>query len=237
MRTLLRNALLAGLALSHGALAAPTPPGSYVYEHGSGTLEIKAGAAGLQHFTIETVGGNGHSCAVEGDLRDGHATIESSLDDKACELTFAVKGRTIDLTTNGADSCREWCGMRAAFDGQYQLPTPACVDATRQASRKRFKKLFDAKDYAAAEQVLPPILAECEAVVGEIERRWILNDLALTQWKLGRPRDCLATLKPLSEEAARTDDELQEDYPPADYDSFLPVIKATRANLRLCAKQ
>lgn len=221
--------------LFNGVEGASLPPGDYVFEHSHGDLVVGSLEQGVQKFTIETVGANGHTCAVEGEIRDGVATIESTGDAPACEIRFAPKNRQLDVSTNGADSCREWCGMRATFEGSYRLPVAACTATARQEGRKRFKQYYDQKKYDVAVTLLPPILAECADLVGEVERRWILNDLAITQFKLGRPADCLATLDPLREEAAKTDDELKEEIPPSDQYDWLPVIKATRANLKLCS--
>jgi hypothetical protein len=207
-----------------------------VFEHSHGDLVIQSLEQGVQKFSIETVGANGHTCAVEGEIRDAVARIDSAVDAAACEIRFELKNRQIDVDTNGADSCREWCGVRASFEGSYRLPVAACTATARQEARKRFKQYYDQKKYDVAVTLLPPILAECADLVGEVERRWILNDLAITQFKLGRPADCLTTLAPLREEAAKSDDELREEIPPSDQYDWLPVIKATRANLSLCNK-
>ncbi len=224
------------LALATGAEGAGIPPGDYVFEHSHGDLIVASLEQGVQKFTIETVGANAHTCAVEGEIRDGVATIEGATDAPACTVRFALNNRQIDVSTDGSASCRDWCGMRATFEGSYRLPVAACTPAARQDGRKRFKQYYDQKKYDVAVTLLPPILAECADLVGEIERRWILNDLAITQFKLGKPADCLATLDPLREEAAKTDDELAAEIPPSDQYDWLPVIKATRANLKLCSK-
>jgi hypothetical protein len=51
---------------------------------------------------------------------------------------------------------------------------------------------------------------------------------------LGRDDLCLQNLKGLEEDAAKTDDQIPEEYQPSDADNYLPVVKATRTNLILC---
>ena len=60
------------------------------------------------------------------------------------------------------------------------------------------------------------------------------NDLAITQYRLGDRAGCLKTLQPLAEDAAKTDAQLKDDFPPSDWDMFRRVVGATRANLKLC---
>jgi len=41
-------------------------------------------------------------------------------------------------------------------------------------------------------------------------------------------------LQPLAEHTAQTDDDIKGMYPPFQADIFLPVVRATRTNLKLC---
>jgi hypothetical protein len=47
---------------------------------------------------------------------------------------------------------------------------------------------------------------------------------------------CKKTLGFLSEDMAKTDEQLRGDYPPSDADGYIPVVKAARTNLKLCEK-
>jgi hypothetical protein len=58
--------------------------------------------------------------------------------------------------------------------------------------------------------------------------------LNITQYKVGDKAACLKTLQPLAEDAARTDADIKEGYPPADAEDYLPIVKATRFNLKMC---
>ncbi|SEK52496.1 hypothetical protein SAMN05518845_101648 [Variovorax sp. YR750] len=217
--------LLLGAGLAAAEPATP-PAGDYIYEGGSGSLRVKPNG----HFDITTIGANAHTCALDGTIARGKA----KLDDTGCVLSFALNADKVQVTTNGSDQCRDYCGMRAGFEGAYIRPAPACTDKAVAGSRKSFKRLYDAKDYATAQTTLAPVLSDCDKTLDWITKAWLRNDLALTQFKLNDRAACLKTLQPLAEDAARTDDGIKENYPPADAEIFLPVVRATRTNLKLC---
>lgn len=124
--------------------------------------------------------------------------------------------------------------MRASFSGTYIKPAPACTDKAVANSRRTFKRQYDAKDYAAAQTTLAPVLGGCDRTIDWITKGWIRNDLALAQMRGGDRAACLKTLQPLIEDAAMTDDEIKSSYPPSDAEIFLPVVRAARTNLKLC---
>jgi hypothetical protein len=225
LKSILPFALLAGAGLAAAQTATP-PAGDYIYERGSGSLRVKPDG----HFDITTIGANAHTCALDGTIVRGKA----KLDDSACVVNFAVNADKVQVTTNGADQCRDNCGARAGFEGTYTRPIPACTDKAVANSRKTFKRQYDAKDYAAAQTILAPVLSDCDKTLDWITKAWLRNDLALTQFKLNDRAACLKTLQPLAEDADRTDDGIKDNYPPADAEIFLPVVRATRTNLKLC---
>ncbi|WP_395315854.1 hypothetical protein [Variovorax sp. UC74_104] len=225
----LARILSLALLLCTGLAAAETATpqaGDYIYEGGSGSLRVQASG----HFDITTIGANAHTCALDGTIARGR----SKLDDSGCVVSFAVNADKVEVTTNGSDQCRGYCGMRAAFEGTYIRPIPSCTEKAVAGSRKAFKRQYDAKDYAAAQTTLAPVLSDCDRTLDWITKAWLRNDLALTQYKLNDRAACLRTLQPLAEDAARTDDGIKENYPPADAEIFLPVVRATRTNLKLC---
>jgi hypothetical protein len=126
--------------------------------------------------------------------------------------------------------------MRAHFEGEYLIPRPGCTGKERSATRAEFKQLYDAKFYAKAAAVLEPLLVRCSKTLDQ-EGDWIRNDLALTQYHLGRLSDCRKTLEPLKKDAARTDEELRSSLLPTDFEEYLPIAQATRHNLKLCARK
>ncbi|MFM9923453.1 hypothetical protein VLK31_10725 [Variovorax sp. H27-G14] len=218
-------AFLLGTGLCAAQTATP-PAGDYIYERGSGQLRVKADG----HFDITTIGPNAHTCELDGAIVRGKAKI----DDTACVVSFAVNADKVQVSTNGADQCRDNCGVRASFEGTYTRPAPGCTDKAVATTRQTFKRQYDAKDYAAARSTLAPVLSGCDATLDWITKGWLRNDLALTQFKLGDRAGCLKTLQPLAEDAALTDDGVKENYPPADADIYLPVVRASRTNLKLC---
>lgn len=218
------------------------PPGEYLTERGWGTLEIKPAQQGRQRFDINTVGANGHMCMLDGEIQNGKAFLLEAYDENGCDLSFVAKGTSIDVVINTPEPCRMYCGARAGFNSLYLKPAPGCDTASRARTRKTFKKLYDSKDYAAAERTLAPILQDCKQTLHWLEEGRLRNDLALTQAKQGYGEACEATLQPLVEDAVRSDEAVCERrsdgayLPPTDCDSYLPIVRATRVNLKWCAR-
>lgn len=217
--------LLLGTGVA-GAQPANPPAGEYIYEGGAGSLNVKPSG----RFDLNTIGPNAHLCALDGTIVRG----KSKIDDTACVVNFTVKGRVVEVTSNGSEDCRQSCGARASFEGTYTMPAPACTTKAVAATRKTFKRQYDAKDYAAARTTLAPVLGDCDKTLDWITKGRVRNDLAITQFRLGDRAGCLKTLEPLAEDAARTDEGVKENYPPADAEDILPVVRATRTNLKLC---
>jgi hypothetical protein len=214
------------------ALAQYSTPaeGEYVISDGAwGTLQVQPRGK----FSIETVGANAHICGLDGVIADGKAKIGKS----ACQLSFKAEGQDVRVATNGSDACRDFCGMRAWFEGVYRKPSPLCVRKSIDDAKKKFKKSYVAKDYAGALAVINPVATQCKPFLHWVESAWVLNDLALTQFKLGDRAACLQTLKDLAPDAAKSDAEITGSYPPSDSEVYLPVVQATRTNLRLCTKK
>lgn len=221
------------LAFSFAALAqanAAQPhvaPGAYIAEHGYGAMTVKDGK-----FEITSVGGNGHTCSIEGSIKGATGIADDEGD--ICKIDFKAKDGGYDVVPTTPDICRNYCGARAYFEGLYLKPKPGCADPERARTKKAFKAAYDAKDYAKAEKLLATQLSACARTLGPMETTSIRNDLAIAQFHLGKKAACLKTLAPLEENAAKSDDDLQSDYPPSDWDEYRPLIKAARTNLKLC---
>lgn len=219
---------LLGAGLAQAQFSTPAE-GEYVTTEAAwGTLEVQASGK----FRIETIGANGHICDLEGVITNGKAKMEKS----ACHLSFKADGQNVNVTTNGSDACRDFCGMRAGFEGLYRKPPALCVSKSVEASRKKFKKEYVARNYSAALAAINPVATQCKQFLHWIDSGWVLNDLALTQLKLGDRAGCIRTLQDLAPDAALSDEEVKGNYPPTDADMYLPVVQATRTNLKLCAK-
>ena len=222
------------LLLATGAVPAQaeTPaPGEYVTERGWGTLRVSSQAGGATTFTIGSIGSNMHTCELEGDILNARASLEVD-EGKRCIVDFVTKTDGVEVTGN--DACRYFCGARASFDGLYLKVPEGCSGRAQSETRERFKRLYDRKKYADARASLEPLLERCGRILGWLDAGWIRNDLALTQHKLGDDRACWQTLEPLAADAAKTDEGIADAFPPADADAYLPIVKATRTNLRLC---
>lgn len=213
-------------------------PGDYLTERGWGALVIKRGHAGALNFKLEAMGGNAHSCGLGGEIRDGRATLEAFDKDKPCVVTFTRQGDGIAVDSVDAQICRYYCGMRASFEGFYKKAAPGCSPAALRATRKEFKTFYERRDFAAARAKLEPVLNNCAPTLDWLEAGWIRNDLAITQFRLGEHAACLRTLEPLAKEAAKSDAQIRDEMvAPTDIENWLPVVKAARTNLKLCAEK
>lgn len=229
--------LAAALAMAGAASAAGPPPGEYIAEGGWGRLSISAPTREGLPFAIDAVGGNFHVCNVEGTIVGGRAVFPSDGDDEAdCVIAFATTGEGVDVSAD-APSCRQFCGMRAGFVGLYLRPAAGCGDDARSAMRDAFKRQYDRKRYAEALATLSPLLERCRRTLDRYEEGRVRNDIAIAQYRLGRPDDCVRTLDPYAEEAALPDESILDDYPPSDGEAWLPIVRAARFNLGLCRKR
>lgn len=215
-------------------------PGEYITEKGWGTLTLRQGGGGRLSFVLEAIGGNMHSCSLEGEIVAGRATLETDEESGPCRVSFkrpdegGEGGEGIEVAAENTEACRYFCGMRADFQGLYLVPPPGCAPAARETARTEFKRLYDKKAYPQALAKLEPVFKGCARFLDWIEEGWIRNDLAITLLKTGDLAGCRRLLEPLAAEAARPDKELVGEYPPSDADSYLPVLRATRTNLKLC---
>lgn len=208
--------------------------GEYLTEGGWGYLKISEDKKASVNFSIEAMGGNGHSCSLAGVIHNGKSTPdEQEGNPETCEVNFISNENGIAVTPN-TDACRMFCGMRAQFEGIYLNVAQNCVPSVLDKTRKKFKQLYDKKAYSEAYALLQPTFQQCEKTLYWLEQKWLRNDLALTAYKLGNTANCQQWLQPLLEESQKTDEVLKEDYPPTDYDNIMPVIKATRTNAKLC---
>ncbi len=225
-------AVLLDLAASLPALSETMAPGEYITERGWGTLEVASQPGGTSTFKIISVGSNMHTCELGGEVIGGRASLEAG-EGEPCVVDFVSKPDGIEVAGN--DACRYFCGARASFEGLYLKPPPGCSGRAQAETRQRFKRLYDRQAYTHARATLEPLLVNCGRLLGWLDAGWIRNDLALTRHKLGDDSACRRTLQPLAADAAKSDEEIRGEYPPSDAEAYLPIVKATRTNLRLCA--
>ena len=231
--------MLALLSLAAIAAEAPVQPGVYVTEGGWGVLKVVRAKNGATTFDIEAMGGNAHSCSLDGEIRNGRAVLEALDKDKPCTVTFSDidSGVRVGVTKESAyPACRYFCGMRAEFEGEYLKPPSGCAPAEIKRTREEFKRLYDRKEYAAARAKLEPASGNCGKFIDWLDTGWMRNDLALAQLRAGDAATCLRTLEPLAKDAAKSDTQIAMDMvAPTDVDNWLPVVKAARTNLKLCS--
>lgn len=229
-------ALVLLLLPARPGMAAPAPfqVGEYVTEGNEGQLVLKRAPGGGLTFEIGVVSGSGHSCSLAGEIVDARAALKASPEDSPCIVSFRLEREGIAVKAAGV-SCHHFCGARADFQALYLKPRRGCDSLARQKTRTRFKRLYDARDYSRAWATLSPVLGSCAKTTGWVEMGWIRNDLALTRYKLKDPAGCRRLLAPLAEKAAQSDAQILRESPPADEDTALPMFRATRANLGLCA--
>jgi hypothetical protein len=229
------------------AAAAPLTPGEYILDGGCCGLDLFRTKGETTHFWLTTFGLNRVGCGLEGEIRKGLATLPTDLRDEngerlpqACEVAFeptagGVKVTNVSQRSNGSiDPCRFFCGVHAEFEAEYPRSPPECTSKARRSSRAKSQRLYAAKSYAQAARVLETLLDHCAQQMDNLETGWLRNDLAVTQYHLGRLAACRKTLAGLAEEAATTDDELRRSLLPNDFDAELPIVQAARHNLMLC---
>jgi hypothetical protein len=221
------------LGVVEGFAQSPLRPGEYITEGGWGHLVISSQGDRLV-FTIESAGPNGHSCDVEGEIRNGKATLEGRTKDQPCIIAFDVLKEGIDVKPEILYACGGFCGARAAFDGLYLLPPPGCTIAAVQSARDTFKNLYDRRAYADARATLEPLLERCGPTLDWIDNYSVRNDLAVTFYHLNDRAACLKVLEPMREDAGTPESELAIAYAPANLNSVRPILRATRTNLKLC---
>lgn len=213
--------------------------GEYLTEGGWGYLKISEDEKALTHFSIEAMGGNGHSCSLAGVIREGKSIPdEQEGNEPKCVVNFVVKKNGVEVTPQDSSVCSYFCGMRAQFEGLYLNVAQNCVPSALKKTRNKFKQLYDKKSYAEAYALLQPTFQQCEKTLDWLEDRWWRNDLALTAYKLGDMSNCKKWLQPLLAELGsqlqKSDEILKNDYTSFDYENIMPIIKATRTNAKLC---
>ena len=209
-------------------------PGEYLTRGGWGQLLVEADTRGQISFSISATGGNGHQCELAGEIRDRVALLAVEGKDEPCAVKFSPGSEGIAVAPQNLDVCHSFCGARASFEGFYFRPAKGCTTSEVTNRREEFKRLYDKKAYANAKATLHPLLHDCRRTLHQWDKAWIRNDLAITQYRLGDLASCRETLRPLTADARAPEAKLLEGFSPVDGDSYRPILKATRTNLRLC---
>ena len=232
--------LLGAFCLSGLALAAdPSTPtlevGRYVSDGDWGTLQIKR-VGKTTTFEIDAMGGNCHVCSLSGVVQANVGVVQDeSVTNPAeqCKVSFKTTdgGWLVEPQTN--EACRNYCGMRATFEGVYNVAPTQCLPKQQQSTRNQFLALYKAKQFAQARDMLAGLLSQCSRFINWIAIDQIRNDLALAQYHAGDSNACLQTLA-----ATRAGLEKESEFwlPPCDHDNYIATAKATWHNQKLCGK-
>lgn len=229
--------VLCGVA---GAAAAATPASSeYATKDGWGSLQI-SGQGEMRQFSIDAMGANGHSCGLSGTLR-GEIAEATDGSGTPCRVSFKRTPGGFELKALTEESCRDYCGARAGFEGEYLALPAGCTAAASTRRRAAYLADYRGKRYAAALAGMDAFDKECGTFFHWLERDRFANDRAITLLRLGRPKDCLAALDTTIAGRSHDEDSLQEELdkngsmlPPSDWDSYLPIAKSTWFNRKLC---
>jgi len=232
------SALLVCGAAFAAAAAAPAP-GEYGTKDGWGSLKI-SGQGDVRQFTIDAMGANGHSCGLSGTLRGEIAEVTEG-SDTPCRVSFKRTPGGFEVKALTEESCRDYCGARAGFEGEYLALPAGCTAAASTRRRAAYLADYRGKRYAPALAGMDAFDKECGTFFDWLERDRFANDRAITLLRLGRPKECLAVLDTTIAAGSRDEDSLQEELdkngsmlPPSDWDNYLPIAKSTWFNRKLC---
>jgi hypothetical protein len=225
-----------------GALAVPTSnaallAGDYELPKGRGTLSISRTPDGATRFKIDTVGGNGHSCYAEGVILGvvGHLTPELGMADE-CTLAFTESKRSVSVSLS-SDTCPALCGARASIDGVYQMPSSMCRASTRERAQTQAKTQFNSASYLEAQATLLSLYRNCMQYLNWIEIDEVRNQLAKSQQRVGRERQCRKTLRETLAAKYSNEDSLRGELAPTDFDNYIPTAQAIWETSASCNKE
>ena len=214
-------------------------PGEYATKEGWGSLRI-SGQGSTRRFELSSVGANGHSCTLSGTLQ-GEAAVVSDGGGEPCRVAFKPSGGGFDLQALTKDSCRDYCGARADFEGEYVRLPAGCPAAARKQRQATFLADYRGKRYADALTTLDALGKECGDFFDWLERDRFANDRAIALLRLGRRKECLAALDTTIAAGSHDEESLLDALdkrgtmlPPSDWDSYLPIAKSTWFNRKLC---
>lgn len=203
--------------------------GVYMGSGNQSDLEIKT-INGLQRFTMNVLGANGHMCLdVEGSIKGLKGFVdESDSSAQQCELNLTTKGHIVNVDVSSYEACAQHCGMRASLSGSYRIVPPTCTTKSITAQRNAFKKLYDQKLYKEAESILNKALAQCDFYLDFHQKDSIRNDLALALYHQQQPQLCREVLS----QTVALDEYIS--LPPLESGMYEKLEKAIQYNWELC---
>lgn len=225
---------IAFFAASFHAHGSDFSTGLYEAHEGWGSLMItKDTNSETKRFSIGTLGPDGHSCSVEGILKNGKIFPVWRGEPTDCNITFKQTGPAIEVSAEG-DGCRDFCGSRASFDSVYTRPIKVCMPSARRDRRAKFLSQYQKKNYKQAYEGLDRFRRECENRLTWMELDQVRNDLAITLFHLGRLSECRLILSQNRAADITDTEDLKGGLAPFDYNNYLPVAEATWYNMKRC---
>lgn len=233
--------LLAGLLglVVWGVQAAPVvPAGDYVLEGGGGRLRVVQ-RTGVTRFSIDVVGSNGHTCSLAGRMNGTQGQADDASDpQQVCRVQFTPSADGVQIgvapVAATAEACRDYCGMRAGFEGRYLKPQGVCTPGEQRRAGDTFLQHYRAKRFEEAIAALAPVVTQCRPLIDWMSLDRLRNDLALAHFHAGQAGTCTTLLRQTVAAESANEAALREALPPVDFDSYLPTARSTWHNLRLC---
>ena len=103
---------------------------------GYGVLRVSPDKGGALRFALNVRGGNFHMRELSGVIRNGEARLENDVDSKLpCIVTFKSQNNGIAVAAQHQGTCSGYCGVRAQFEGDYQLPPAGCQPSQVRRTR------------------------------------------------------------------------------------------------------
>jgi hypothetical protein len=205
-------------------------PGKYITEGNWGTLIVSTSTPDTpMEFTIDAWGANGHPCSVEGDIQNNLSVTADK-----CTIQFQTHPDRISVIVNPEfeSACRNYCGTRAWFPGDYFPVDPFCEKT--QNVREEFLHNYQSAKFQKARQLLVELLGKCERFTDWYTQAEIRNDLAITQFRLGSKADCLKAIEPIKNIFIDDPANTGVTFTPLDAEWGEKMMKITRFNWKKC---
>lgn len=209
------------------ALSATPRAGTYIYDGGMGSLKVKEPTLSQFTFDISTFNYQAHVCEIEGRAVLFGSRADFNKAEDRCKIHFIFS----DGKATVAAQCDSLCGKGVSLEGEYRIPPQPCTDEARKRTRAEFTKLYRDKQYQPAGSKLESLLKSCNFFMDKMEAAWIRNDLAINEYHAGYPDRCLSWIR-----TPEMSDLISRDPSGPFEKEQAKLIKAVRANIKLCAK-
>lgn len=228
---------VASAAASAGNSGGSLPPtGHYATRPGWAELVISFDGT-RRRFALDSGGDSSPGCALSGVLEEDGSVLASNAAPQ-CRLRLRPTAEGWRTEVVDAAACRQHCGMAVALEGEF-VPLPdACRWQAREQARASFRQHYDRRAYAQALGVLDQLQASCGRFIDWLEADALANDRAITEFRLGRPEQCLRTLAATRAAGVSSVDQLasQLQLNRLQQQAYLPVARATLYNRNKCSQ-